>query len=324
MSGLSLCVDVSGGASGGAARFRSELLHYLDQNSSARPKLVGLGRSLTPTWLIKREILAGSSARLAVNNVSFVGPGRKTVLLRNALHFLRPEERARVGTLAAEMSWQTRVVHLACRRADLLVVPTDEMARRVESLLPSVARRIEVRAHPLTYQPQYHRLEGLPSSPFILFPSLPASHKNSPANLRRLTKALASMQRLEVVVVTADRSDLPSDIQEDPRVWPVGPQPPDTMPDWYEKCQAVYFPTTIESFGYPLAEARAAGRPVLAVASQQNEQVAGAALCGFDPESRSSLEDAIAVAMTQKLCPDPSPFDATVYFDWLLKRAAGG
>ena len=44
---------------------------------------------------------------------------------------------------------------------------------------------------------------------------------------------------------------------------------------------AIFFPTSVELFGYPLAEARVSGHPVIALDTAQNREIAGAALCGF-------------------------------------------
>ena len=59
------------------------------------------------------------------------------------------------------------------------------------------------------------------------------------------------------------------------------------------RARAVYFPGGLESFGYPLAEARAGGRPVIARDTTQNQEIAGAALCGYTPGDPASLELAV-------------------------------
>jgi glycosyltransferase involved in cell wall biosynthesis len=84
------------------------------------------------------------------------------------------------------------------------------------------------------------------------------------------------------------------------------------------RARAVYFPSGLESFGYPLAEARAAGRPVIARDTAQNREIAGPALCGYSPGDPTSLELAVKTALTAQVSPDPAPFDPDTYFDWLL------
>ena len=71
-------------------------------------------------------------------------------------------------------------------------------------------------------------------------------------------------------------------------------QPPDRVPragsistelrQAWARSRAIYFPTGLESFGYPLAEARANGQPVIARDTAQNREIAGPALCGFQSE----------------------------------------
>ena len=63
------------------------------------------------------------------------------------------------------------------------------------------------------------------------------------------------------------------------------------------RARAVYFPGGLESFGYPLAEARAGGRPVIARDTAQNREIAGPALCGYTPGDPASLELAVKTAL---------------------------
>ena len=82
------------------------------------------------------------------------------------------------------------------------------------------------------------------------------------------------------------------------------------------------FPTGIESFGYPLAEARVSGQPVIARDTEQNREIAGPALCGFTPGDADSLRDAVRLALAKDVTPDPAPFDPDAYFSWLLGAPA--
>ena len=86
----------------------------------------------------------------------------------------------------------------------------------------------------------------------------------------------------------------------------------------WARSQAIYFPTEIESFGYPLAEARVHGQPVIALDTEQNREVAGAALCSFTAGNLDTLRCAIERALTTEVAPDPAPFDPGAYFTWLL------
>jgi glycosyltransferase involved in cell wall biosynthesis len=86
----------------------------------------------------------------------------------------------------------------------------------------------------------------------------------------------------------------------------------------WARSQAVYFPSGLESFGWPLAEARVNGQPVIARDTPQNREIAGPALCGYSVEDPDSLRHAIKAALEGGIAPDPVPFDPDAYFDWLL------
>lgn len=325
MSTGELYVDVAGGPTGGAARFRAELLGHLERANRSGIRVIGQGWMLTPSWLALREVRAGRAAKIAVNNVSFVGPGRKTVLLRNALHFLRPDEEPAMTAVVQSMASKIRIARGSCRRADLIVVPTHDMADRVRRLLPEVAGRVEVRPHPLSFVAAGRPLPVRPLGDFVLFPSLPAIHKDAATHLRRLLEALDRLGSDVQVAVTAGPADIAPELRVHPLVVAIGAQPVELMPDWYAQCRAVYFPTRIESFGYPLAEARVVGRPVIALDSAQNREVAGTSLVGFASDSPDDLEhavrEAIMVSPAVHLSADPSVFDADRYFGWLFARA---
>ena len=96
------------------------------------------------------------------------------------------------------------------------------------------------------------------------------------------------------------------------------------MGDLWARCRAVYFPTVLESFGCPLAEARISGRPVIAADTAQNREIAGPALCGYAPGDRDSLRSATERALTAEIAPDPGPFDPDAYFDWMLGESVPG
>ena len=92
----------------------------------------------------------------------------------------------------------------------------------------------------------------------------------------------------------------------------------DDLRQLWARSRAIYFPTGIESFGYPLAEARVCGQPVIARDTGQNREIAGPALCGYTPGDADSLRDATLRALTKDVPPDPAPFEPDAYFSWLL------
>jgi hypothetical protein len=60
------------------------------------------------------------------------------------------------------------------------------------------------------------------------------------------------------------------------------------------------------------------GQPVIARDTAQNREIAGPALCGFEPGNPDSLELAVKTALTSSVTPDPAPFDPDAYFTWML------
>jgi glycosyltransferase involved in cell wall biosynthesis len=327
-------VDIAGAQMGGAARWAGELHGYLARTGRADVRVAGAGRSLGPAWLLRREGSGFRAARrIATNNVSFAGPGgERWVLLRNALHFVTGPEAARLDpVLRASVRREAAVVRLAARRADVLVVPSSAMAARVVQALPWAASRITVRPHPVSVAAddtadqagnQASDQAGMvppAGSPVILCPVLFAPYKGMVTRLADLLAALADCGDDGVRVrLTAHPADLPRRLAADPRLDCLGRLDQAALRAEWARCRAVYFPTGLESFGYPLAEARVAGRPVIALDTEQNREIAGTALRGFAAGQPDSLRHAVQAALSTGVTPDPGPFDPGAYFGWLL------
>ena len=111
---------------------------------------------------------------------------------------------------------------------------------------------------------------------------------------------------------------MPAAVACHPRIELVGRLPHSELREMQARSRAIYFPTDLESFGYPLAEARVSGQPVIARDTAQNREIAGPALCGYAPGDPDSLRRAVKAALTADVAPDPGPFDPDRYFGWLL------
>jgi hypothetical protein len=310
-------IDMAGGQLGGAARYGTELDRYLRRKARHDVRVIGTGRHLTPAWLAAREASAARRGRrVALNNVGFITPGgERWTLIANALHFLTaPELTALDPRLRAAAARQAAIVHRAARRSDVVVAPCTAMAERITAALPDVAGQVVVRMHPISSVP------ALPAQgTLILCPVLFAPYKHM---AERITDWLAAATRTlddsVRLIVTASASEVPPSLAASPRLHFVGRlSVPDVAGLWH-RCRAVYFPTSLESFGYPLAEARAHGRPVIAVDSEQAREIAGPALHGYARGDRDSLRCAIEAALTAEVAADPGPFDPDAYFDWML------
>ncbi len=311
-------VDIAGARMGGAARYAAELHRYLARTGRTDVRVIGMARHVDPAWLLRREMSAPNAARrVAANNVSFVAPGgERWTLLRNALHFLTGSEASHLDpALRASVSREAAVVRLCARRADVLVVPSTAMAERVTRILPGVRNRVVVRPHPVSAD----SVPRLPRDPAILCPVLFAPYKRMDERLAELLAAVRCCGDPSVRVrVTAGPADLPASLASDPRIDLVGHADQQDLREVWARSRAIYFPTGLESFGYPLAEARVSGQPVIARDTAQNREIAGLALCGYSPGDPESLARAVTLALTTDVPSDPAAFDPDAYFDWML------
>jgi len=311
-------IDLAGGQRGGAARYRSELNGYLKRCARHDIRVIGMRRHLGPAWLAAREATAmWRSRRIALNNVGFLTPGgARLTLLANALHFLTgPEMAALDPRVRAATSRQVGIVQRAARRSDVLVAPCTAMAERISAALPDVADRVVVRLHPVSASAVPIRPRGT----LILCPVLFSPYKHM---ADRIAEWLASvndvMDDSVRLIVTASPAEVPASLAANPRLHFVGRLTVEQMRGLWSRSRAVYFPTGLESFGFPLAEARVDGVPVIARDTPQNHEIAGAALCGYTLGDKDSLRHATNMALTARITPDPEPFDPTAYFDWML------
>jgi hypothetical protein len=279
-------------------------------------------RRLGPAWLIGREATAArKSRRIALNNVGFFTPGgERWTLLANALHFLTEAEAAGLDpALRAMAAQQAMVVHRAARRSDILIAPCTSMAERVADTLPDVAKRLVVRMHPVSANP----VPGQPDGQLILCPVVFESYKHM---TQRLTEWLAAVEHsMDISVrmfVTASPAEVPVSLAASPRLHFVGRLNHAELCRLWARSRAVYFPPGLEAFGFPLAEARVNGQPVIARDTAQNREIAGPALCGYSVGDPGSLRQATEVALTRKVAPDPAPFNPDAYFEWMLGSQA--
>jgi hypothetical protein len=311
-------VDAAGGQMGGAARFLVELRGYLERTGRDDVQIIGSRRRVRPGWLLRRELISPArSRRVALNNVGFVTPGgQRWTLLRNPLHFLTEDEQARLDpALRASVRRKAAVVHLAARRSDVIVAPSTAMTERIVTVMPDLSSRVVARLHPVSV-PSTPRL---PSGPVILCPVLFAPQKQMPQRLTELLTAVDDLQDPSVKVqVTAHEAEVPRAVGCHPQVELVGRLPHSELRELWARSRAIYFPTDLESFGYPLAEARVSGLPVIARDTTLNREIAGPVLCRYTLGDPDSLRHAVQTALTADVAPDPGPFDPDQYFGWLL------
>jgi glycosyltransferase involved in cell wall biosynthesis len=308
-----IVIDAAGGDIGGAARWREEMDAYL----AARPvpvRVVGRGRRLTAPWLLAREGLTrGARMVFAPNNVSFAVSGaQRRVLVANALHFLYESEEGLLTRMPVTFAAQIPVVRALLRRADVIVVPCAAMAERVVHHVPGVRGRLLVHHHPVTAVGPRRPAEA----GFILVPVVPAPYKDLGAQVRGLLEA-SGRRSAHDVVLTCDAADLPRDLAAHPRIRTIGIVPHRQLAELWRSAMAAFFPSSLEAFGYPLAEARAYGVPIIAPDSAQAREIAGRALLPYRPGQPASLIEAVR-RTGELVLPEPDAFDRDAYFDRLF------
>ncbi|ETA02944.1 hypothetical protein ThrDRAFT_00983 [Frankia casuarinae] len=318
-----ILVDCAGARMGGALRFLTELDGYLSFRPGLQVHLVGRDRRIGPGWLARRERPGRYARAIALNNVGFLATrGERWVLLRNVLHFLPAEEARRLpGGLPDGVARTARLVRLFARRADVVVVPTTTMADRVLTILPSLSARLVVRPHPLSPDPTppQARTPGRFLCPVLFAPFKPMGHL-----LRMVDAAATRLQEeigahLAITVTATDREAHEHGLSHCRTLRFVGRLTPAELRAHQRDAGALLQPTTMESFGYPLAEARLAGIPVIARDTSHNREVAGPVLVPYSRESADDLAVALRTALTFTPRPETgNPFDPTRYFDWLL------
>jgi len=311
-------VDAAGGTVGGAGRFRVELYQYLARSGREDVRLIGAFRRIDPAWLIRREIAKPvRGRRVALNNLSFITPGGdRWTRLGNPLDFLTDDEWSKLHpSLRRETRLRAPVVRLAARRSDVIVTPSTAMAERVGHILPSVRARIIPRLNPVSAD----SIPRMQRESVILCPVIFSPYKHMVERLRDWITAIDSYIDPEVrMLVTAAESEVPKDLSSNPRIALVGQLSHAELRLLWARSRAIYFPPGLESFGFPLAEARVNGQPVIARDTEQNREIAGPALCGFTVGDIESLRSATELALKIDLSPDTKPFEPDAYFTWLL------
>jgi Glycosyl transferases group 1 len=314
-------VDAAGGTIGGGARFRVELYQYLKRAGREDIKLIGMNRQIDPAWLLRREVSRPARGRIvALNNVSFLSPGgERWTRLGNPLDFLTDEEWSSLPpSLKPGTRLRAPIVRMAARRSHVLVTPSAAMAERVSRVLPNLRSRIIPRLNPVSAD----SIPRLPREPVILCPVLFAPYKHMIARITELLAAIDGYGDPSVrLLVTADEAEVTADLIRHPRIELVGRIPHSELRQLWARSRAIFFPSGIESFGFPLAEARVNGQPVIARDTTQNREIAGPALCGYTVGDADSLRSATELALTTEVEPDPAPFDPDAYFSWLLGPA---
>ncbi len=319
-------VDCAGAQMGGARRLLLELEGYLADNHRPDVRIIGRDQPVNPSWLIQRERPWKHRRVVSLNNVGFVvTPARRWLLLHQPQHFLDPGEIRNLGNrVDREIPWQAQVVRQAARRSDMIVVPTTGMAQRVAMAAPDLSSRISVRPNPLSMEPEpvADRKPGV-----FLCPVLFARWKRMGDILRVIDDAVEIVRHryrttVEVLITATPQEAHAEGVGDARHLRFIGRITHAEVTRYRKMSWATIYPTRIESFGYPLAEARLTAQPVVAHDTPHNREVAGSALVPFTQENPEEVADAIRRALETRVPRErENPFDRDHYFNWMLGEA---
>lgn len=314
-----IVIDCAGAMKGGAARFLRELQTYLAAVAPSNVELIGLGKQLTPQWLIQRELIASTAKRrISLNNAGFVNPrGENITLLRNILQFATENDLKELAfTPPRRLRKQIPVVRALARASETLVVPCTRMAEQVAAVSPPLTQKLTVRFHPVS-QPAW--AGTTPKNPSdILLPIVPSPYKNLDEHISEFLDASEELSDEPVRLIVPSTPDSFPQLALHPRIKFIGPHTSEELDSWWHACSAVFFPVEFEAFGYALAESRVYGRSIVAQNTTQNREIAGSAIQAYTRHKKRSLTSAIRIALQASPVPDPEPFDPVHYFSWLL------
>ena len=285
------------------------------------------------------QLLAQRQPDLLVSLLNF-GPARCAVpqinFQRNPLYYC--EHHLRSSGSAERMIVMLRrwLCILAMRNSARVVTPTAgmwEMIKRYVPELPddrSVVLPHAVDPPGITASSTVVRLPDGAPRPWLLYPSHAAPHKGFEVLLRTARTLRESGTRFALLLTIEDQ-DWPAGVRAireriaswnlQDCVFVIGRLAQAEMIALYPKVDLIVFPSLCESFGFPILEAMAGGRPVVAAGTAVNREVGGAGASYYAAEDaldaanviRAVLQDADASARAQRYFAG---------FDWSWARYA--
>ncbi|WP_191564280.1 glycosyltransferase family protein [Janibacter melonis] len=136
-----------------------------------------------------------------------------------------------------------------------------------------------------------------------------------------MSELLRELDRVDLahqVAITGTPADYGDFVREHRRTKFIGVVPSEVLDDYWRRADVIFFPPTLEAFGYPLAEARVHGKLILAPDSEQAREIADQALLPYNLGQSHSIGDSL-VGRPPSIYPDPAPFERASYFEWLLR-----
>ena len=189
-----------------------------------------------------------------------------------------------------------RLAGLSMRRARRVIFPSRAAADRISELAPVPRDRIRVVHHGVSVGNFASDVPEETTSDYLFLPAAPERHKNIELLIRSLpllrnssTEAWIAGESLQDFNHRGRLEALARSVGVARRVRFLGAIPHHELPAYYRAARALVFPSFIETFGYPVVEAMAAGTPVLASDISTFHEMAGDAALYFPVDAPDAL-----------------------------------
>lgn len=254
---------------------------------------------------------------------------------RNSLYYCPYYLEMVQGMARVELSLRRRLAVESMKRADLVVTPSDGMAKMIKESCPGLRSR--------SFKTLYHGFDKANSNARLnsavalklrtnCLKLLYATHASRHKGFEVLFPILSGLKRKGVpfkFFTTASREDW-AGMQEyidsmealdllDEVVF-LGRIPQSQMGDLYRMCDLLIFPSLCESFGFPMLEALCYGLPVVAAKTPVNEEICADAAVYYNPEDIASGISSVENALSQLPNLKERSLRRASSFDWSWQR----
>jgi glycosyltransferase involved in cell wall biosynthesis len=227
------------------------------------------------------------------------------VLLRNAIYFDAAYLARETARRRCSYRLQARIIARGARGADRVTYPSASMRALVESRHPELRAKGLINLYGVgeLFLAAGARLQagGGQDPPTFLYVMTYTLQKNLTVLLRALLEARRLGLRLRVLVTSNLQHGPPASFAADRELWrahrlieegylvPVGPREGQALLQLYLQADACVFPSICESFGHPLVEALALGKPLLCADRPYARELCGGHAVYFDPDRPEQL-----------------------------------
>ncbi|MEO8425049.1 MAG: glycosyltransferase family 1 protein [Actinomycetota bacterium] len=283
-------------------RFPSAYPELSDRFETAIAPIDGASRPLRigmeSTWLVREAARARLHLVHHLNNVVPWIRNRPSVL---TIHDLRPL--VMPGTLGKTQGAYLRSrLGPSVRHSAVITTPSAFVRQTVIDLLDADPARVQVVSAPL-FPPAPSPVDGSGDAGvegrFFIYPAITNIHKNHGTLLKAFAKVVAARADALLVLTGADGSaegavaDSIARLGLGDNVLRLGRVPAARLDTLVKGAVALVYPSTYEGFGLPLAEAMAAGCPVIASDRSALPEVLGDAGILLDPDDVDGWADAM-------------------------------